>query len=88
MSVGKTCDDGNISIFTGDGVTVHKEHDVAFICFNVDGSILSYYVVEFVFVDDFLWDIGDLHADIFWSFERSHEIEVGNVHCHEFCTWC
>ena len=32
MSVGKTCDDGNISIFTGDGVTVHKEEDVLITC--------------------------------------------------------
>ena len=32
MSVGKTCDDGNISIFTKDGVTVHKEQDVLITC--------------------------------------------------------
>ena len=32
MSVGKTCDDGNLSIFTKDGVTVHKEHDVLITC--------------------------------------------------------
>ena len=32
MNVGKTCDDGNISIFTGDGVTVHKEQDVLITC--------------------------------------------------------
>jgi hypothetical protein len=28
MSVGKTNDDGNVSIFTRDGVTVHREEDV------------------------------------------------------------
>ena len=32
MSVGKTCDDGNISIFTGDGVTAHKEQNVLITC--------------------------------------------------------
>ena len=32
MSVGKTNDDGNISIFTSDGVTVHKEKDVLITC--------------------------------------------------------
>ena len=32
MSVGKTADDGTISIFTKDGVTVHKEHDVLITC--------------------------------------------------------
>ena len=32
MSVGKTNDDGNISIFTSDGVTVHKEQDVLITC--------------------------------------------------------
>ena len=32
MSVGKTSDDGTISIFTKDGVTVHKEQDVLITC--------------------------------------------------------
>ena len=32
MSVGKTCDDGNLSIFTKDGVTVHKDQDVLTTC--------------------------------------------------------
>ncbi len=32
MSVSKTTDDGTISIFTKDGVTVHKEMDVLITC--------------------------------------------------------
>jgi hypothetical protein len=32
MSVGKTANDGTISIFTKDGVTVHKETDVLITC--------------------------------------------------------
>ena len=32
MSVGRVNDDGNISIFTSDGVTVHKEEDVLITC--------------------------------------------------------
>jgi hypothetical protein len=32
MSVGQTADDGTISIFTKDGVTVHKEEDVLITC--------------------------------------------------------
>jgi hypothetical protein len=32
MSVGKTADDGTISIFTKDGVTIHKETDVLITC--------------------------------------------------------
>jgi hypothetical protein len=32
MSVGKTADDGNISIFTKDGVTVYNEHNVLITC--------------------------------------------------------
>jgi hypothetical protein len=32
MSVGKTADDGTISIFTKDGVTVHGKQDVLGIC--------------------------------------------------------
>ena len=32
MSVGKTSDDGTISIFTKDVVTVHKEQDVLITC--------------------------------------------------------
>jgi len=29
MSVGKTADDGKISVFTKDGVTVHNEEDTS-----------------------------------------------------------
>ena len=32
MSVGKTAEDGNVSIFTKDGVTVYKEEDVLITC--------------------------------------------------------
>ena len=32
MSVGQTSDDGNVSIFTKDGVTVYKEEDVLITC--------------------------------------------------------
>ena len=32
MSVGKTVDDDNISFFTKDGITVHKEQDVLITC--------------------------------------------------------
>jgi hypothetical protein len=32
MSIGKTADDGTISIFTKNGVTVHKETDVLITC--------------------------------------------------------
>ncbi len=32
MSIGKTADDGTISIFTKDGVTVHKEMDILITC--------------------------------------------------------
>ena len=32
MSVGKTADDGNVSILTKDGVTVYKEEDVLITC--------------------------------------------------------
>ncbi len=32
MSVGKVADDGNISIFTKDGATVHNEQDVLITC--------------------------------------------------------
>ena len=32
MSVGKTANNGTVSIFTKDGITVHKEHDVLITC--------------------------------------------------------
>ncbi len=32
LSVGRTADDGNVSIFTKSGVTVHKETDVLITC--------------------------------------------------------
>ena len=32
MSIGKTCDDGTVAIFTQTGVTVHKDTDVLITC--------------------------------------------------------
>ena len=34
MSVGKTSDDGNVSIFTKDGVAIHKEEYLLITCQN------------------------------------------------------
>ena len=34
MSVGKTADDGNVSIFTKDGITIHTEEYVLITCQN------------------------------------------------------
>ena len=39
-----------------------------------------------VFTDDFHWDVADAHANEFGAFERSIEVKIGNVHCHETCS--
>ena len=38
-----------------------------------------------VLVDEFLWDLVDTYAGIFWAIERCFELEVGEIRCEEFC---
>ena len=38
-----------------------------------------------VIVDEFLWDLVDMNADIFWAIERRFEVEVGDICCEKFC---
>ena len=40
---------------------------------------------EGVLVDEFLWNLGDTNADIFWAIERRFKVEVGNICCEKFC---
>ena len=40
-------------------------------------------VVEFVFVDDFFWDVADLDFGILWTWEQRVEVKVRDVNCHE-----
>ena len=32
-------------------------------------------------------DVREFEAEIFWVGQWGYEIEVGNVHGHELCTW-
>jgi hypothetical protein len=34
-------------------------------------------------LDYLLRDVADAHEDEFWAFERSVEVKIGDVHCHE-----
>ena len=38
--------------------------------------------------DDFFWNVVEADSDEFWLLEWGHEVEVGDVHCHESCIWC
>ena len=40
---------------------------------------------EIVFVDEFLWDVRQFNADVFWSIQRCAEIEVGDVETRKLC---
>ncbi len=53
---------------------------------DVDASVFSGFLSELVFSDDFIGDITYLDLDEFGTLKRCHEVEVGNVHCHESCT--
>jgi hypothetical protein len=52
---------------------------------DVDASIFGGFLSELVFSDDFIGDITYLDSDEFGMMKRCHEVEVGNVHCHESC---
>ncbi len=52
---------------------------------DVDASIFGGFLSELVFFDNFIGDITYLDSDEFGTMKRCHEVEVGNVHCHESC---
>ncbi len=52
---------------------------------DVDASIFGGFLSELVFSDDFIGEIIYLDSDEFDTMKRCHEVEVGNVHCHELC---
>jgi hypothetical protein len=60
--------------------SVHAEDD-----YDVNTVVGFHEIAELVFIDDFLWYVGDFHSDIFGVLERSIEVEVGDVHGHEAC---
>ncbi len=53
---------------------------------DVDASIFGGFLSELVFSDDFIGDITQLDLNEFGMMQRCHEVEDGNVHCHESCT--
>ncbi len=52
---------------------------------DVDASISGGFLSELAFSDDFIRDITYFDSDEFGAMKRFHEVEVGNVHCHESC---
>ncbi len=52
---------------------------------DVDASNFGGFLSELVFSDDFIGDITYLDLDESGTMKRWHEVEVGNVHCHESC---
>ncbi len=54
---------------------------------DVDASIFGGFLSELIFSDDFIGDITLLDWDEFGMMQRCHEVEVGNVYCHELCTF-
>ncbi len=52
---------------------------------DVDASVFGGFLSELVFSDDFIRDITYLDLDEIGTMKWCHEVEVGNVHCHELC---
>ncbi len=40
-------------------------------------------VLQVVFIYDFLGDVAEIDVYVLGLFEWCHEVEVGDVHCHE-----
>jgi hypothetical protein len=55
---------------------------------DVDAAVFGGFLSELVFVDDFIRDITLLDLNEFGTMQRCHEVEVGNVNCHELRTPC
>ena len=50
---------------------------------DIDAFFGFHEIAELVFLDDFLWYVGDFHSDVFGAFERSVEVKVGDVRGHK-----
>ena len=45
-------------------------------------------LLKVVFVNEFLWDLVNTNADIFWAIEQCFEVKVGKICCEKFCIFC
>ena len=49
---------------------------------------LSVFFFEFVLLYDFIWDVSDVYADLFWALQWCHEVTFGSINCHEHGSFC
>ena len=42
-------------------------------------------LLKVLFVDEFLWDLVDANAGIFWTIKWSFKVEVFEICCEKFC---
>ncbi len=52
----------------------------AFGDFEVHPTVVDV-LFKVVLVNEFLWDLADTNADIFWAIEQRFEVEVGKIRC-------
>ena len=43
---------------------------------DVNGTFVVHYFLELIFIDDFLRDLFNADANVFWSFERCHKVKI------------
>ena len=60
----------------------------AAICLDVNGTFVIHYFPELIFIDNFLRDVFNANANVFWLFERCQKVKNLNVHSHEFGVSC
>ena len=51
--------------------------------FEVNPTV-AYVLFKVVLIDEFLWNLVDTNADIFWEIKRCFEVEVGKIRCEKF----
>ena len=52
--------------------------------FKVHPTVVAV-LLKVVLVDEFLWNLVNANAGIFWTIKRRVEVEVGEICCEKFC---
>jgi hypothetical protein len=61
-------------------------HSSSYFAENV--AIYIHFVMEFVFLNDILWEEFSFHSEVFKTVHGGHQVEIFNVNCHKLCRWC
>ena len=61
---------------------IHAFHDL-----YINKPFCIHLVFQLVVLYDILWEVAQLHPQIFWSLKRSVQVKILDVYCHKLRAW-